>query len=56
MARPTIKPKRFSTSILLNTDLPDKIQAYVIKMQEANPSYSMSDFINEAIIDKLCKH
>ncbi len=53
MTRPTVKPKRVSTNILINADLPNKVQMYVIKQQESIKGYSMSDFINEAINEKL---
>ena len=51
VGRPTIKPKRHASTVLLNHGLTDKIQLLQIK----RGGCSVSDLINEAIINLLKK-
>jgi predicted CopG family antitoxin len=46
IGRPIIKPNRKPSTVLINTDLPDRLQRLQLKRGEG----SVSDLINEGII------
>jgi hypothetical protein len=53
VGRPIIKPKRISTTFGMNINLHDLVSLYVVKAKKNDKDYSINDFINDAIIDKL---
>jgi predicted CopG family antitoxin len=51
IGRPIIKPNRKPSTVLINTDLPDRLQRLQLKRGEG----SVSDLINEAILALIKK-
>lgn len=53
VGRPIVKPKRIPTTFGMNISLHEQVASYVTQAKQKNKKYSINDFVNEAIIDKL---